>query len=708
VEIINIIRQIAEGMNRAHENGIIHRDLKPANIIITSDGTVKIVDFGLAVSSGATRLTKSGASVGTLAYMSPEQVGGEEITAATDIWALGVMIYEMMEGVSPFESEHQAGIVYGIAHRNPDPPILRNEEGSEHFLKTGLQTLCGNSLAKDPAERYGGLTEFLQDLRALETKTLELSGGAFARPAARARRRTFMAMAAVLALVSIWFWWNGSDRRGKEAPSIAVLPLQNISGEESQDFYAKGITGELIVGLGRFQGMRVLSRTSVLQFQGSDKPLPEIAAELGADLILEGTIMRVENQVKITAQLIDASSDELLWADSYSRSTEDVLILQSEIAEVIAREVLREISPEEENLLATARKIDPQVYEFYLRGKQMVEDMSFRQAREYFERAIAVDESFAPAYAGLSGALQLMGQWGWEAPETVYPPAREAATRAKELGGNLPEVHTALATIAYMQDWDWSLADLEFRKAVAATPGGNQPFGAYCLYLLYCQRFEECFTMAQRNIDLDPLNRYNHLILGFCLFFAGEWERAEDHFETMIKRWPDYDWPRKELAWTYTQTGRGALAMPIFEQYSGGLRLDPWIMGAYVDAGRMDEVREFLAEQKSKFLEDGRLERVVGVVIGHQLVGDRDSLVVWQGRMEEVIGEIPHGDIAYDMAAHYSRNGHPQDALRWLEVACDLRAPKMTSLLIDWELDPLRSFPDFDTLVERVGFPTSQ
>ena len=704
-EIVRIIGQIAEGMAKAHENGIVHRDLKPANIIITFDDTVKIVDFGLAVSTGATRLTKTGASVGTLAYMSPEQVNGEEITPRTDIWSLGVMIFEMMEGASPFMAEHQAGIVYGIAHRDPEPPALKSGGEVDEALESKLRAICSRSLIKDPADRYSCLNELLADLRTLGKSTLEMSGRTIKRPRARRKRRAFMALAAVFVVAVIWIGWTLSPGPGQKVPSIAVLPLQNISRDSGQDFFAQGITGELIVGLGRFEGMDVISRTSVMKYQGSDKTLPAIARELGVDLILEGTIQMVDNQVKVTAQLIDAARDKLLWADSYNRSSDDIMILQSEIAGVIARQVLQEISPEQEARLASSRKVDPQVYEFYLRGKQMVEEASFRQAREYFERAIALDSTFAPAYAALSGALQYMGQFGWEAPETIYPPAKEAARKAQELGSDLPEVHTALATVAYMQDWDWELADREFRMAIDASPGGNYPLVDYCLYLLYCKRFEQSFAFAQRNIDLDPLNKYNHLVLGFLLLNAGERDRAETHFKSMMERWPDYDWPVRELAWTYAPTGRAAEAVPLYEKCGDSLNMNPSILGPWVAAGRSDEVRDLLDEQKIIYQEDRMPQMALGIAWGHQILGDRDSVVIWLDRIEAVSKDVTDGNLAYHTAIVYGLMGDPDSGMRWLTRACDLRAPNMTGLLIDWRLDTFRSHPEFVAIVKRVGFP---
>jgi len=710
-EIVEITRQIAEGMDRAHENGIVHRDLKPANIIITSDGTVKIVDFGLAMSTGATRLTKTGSSMGTLAYMSPEQVGGEEVTHSTDIWALGVMIYEMMEGRAPFEADFEAGIVYGIAHRDPDPPVLQDSKGDHELLQKGLRAICGKALEKNPADRYSGLAEMLADLRALGTNTLEMSGGAFMRPAARARRRGFMAMAAVLAVVVLWAGWQYYSGSDQAVPTIAVLPLQNISDDEEQDFYADGITGELIVKLGRIDGMQVISRTSVMQYRDSDKSLPDIAQELGVDLILEGTILRVDDQVKVTAQLIDAASDKLLWADSYNRDVRDILILQGELAKIIAREVLNELSPEQEALLTETRRIDPEVYDFYMRGKQKLEDISYHEARKYFQQAVALDPSFALGHAGLAVALQFMGHWdGWVRSRTeVNALAKQAARKALELDENLPEAHMAMGMVTYLQDWDWAAADKAFQRAIELDPRMRSRLfiEQYSLFLLRLKRFDECFAVAQRGIDLDPLNKFNHLFMGYLLFYNREWERAEAHFKGMLEKWPDHKWAKRELAWTYGAMGRPDLAVPLFEELGDELNFGVDLLGAWLASGREPEVRALLAEEKINYLSDASVHNAVGIARAHQFLDEPDSAFTWLEKIQDVPVEDSNGNWAYDMAVIYSRLGDQEAALHWLNRAVEFRAPFMLSIQLDWDLDGLLDHPGYEAILRKAGFPES-
>ena len=708
-EILDITRQIAEGMDRAHENGIVHRDLKPANIIITSDGTAKIVDFGLAMSTGATRLTKTGSSMGTLAYMSPEQVGGQEITHSTDIWSLGVMIYEMMEGRAPFDSEHQAGIVFGIANRDPEPPVLRNAKDDGELLEQGLRVICGKALAKNPADRYGGLNEMLDDLRALGTNSLEMSGGAFMRPAARARRRAFLALAAVLAVAVLWAGWQYYSGSNQAIPSIAVLPLQNISNDEDQDFYADGITGELIVKLGRVAGMQVISRTSVMQYRDSEKPLPVIARELGVDLILEGTILRVKDQVKVTAQLIDAASDKLVWADSYNRDVQDILILQSELAKIIARQVLHEISPEQEALLTETRRIDPAVYDFYMRGKAKLEITAYHEARQYFEQAIALDPSFAPAYARLAEAYQMMAHWGgWGILRSeANPLAKQAAQKALELDENLPEAHMAMAMVAYLQDWDWAAADKAFKRSIELEPLSGKNLEQYSLYLCYQQRFEEVFEVARRGIELDPLNRYNHLLLGYMMWNARQWEQAVVQFKGTLERWPNYAYAKRELAWTYVSMGRPDLAFPLYEYLDTKPNFDSFYLAAWLASGGEPEVRTFLAERKINYLSEARVHKAVNIARGHFFLDEPDSAVVWLEKINAVSVEKTDGDPAYHMAAIYSMLGDQETGIYWLNRAFDLHASRLLSIQIDWELDGLRDHPGFKAIVRKVGFPES-
>jgi Tfp pilus assembly protein PilF len=417
----------------------------------------------------------------------------------------------------------------------------------------------------------------------------------------------------------------------------------------------------------------------------------------------------VDDQVKVTAQLIDAARDKLVWADSYSRDVRDILILQSELARIIAREVLQEISPEQEAMLTETRRIDPAVYDFYMRGQQKLEDVSYHEARQYFEQAIALDSSFAPAQAGLAVALQMMGHWGgWGLPRAeANLLAKQAAQKALELDENLSDSHAAMAMVAYLQDWDWVAAEKAFQRAIELDPvmRGRDSSEQYSLYLCYSKRFEECLTVVRRGIELDPLNQFNHRQLGYMMFNAGEWEQAEAHFKAMLERWPNYFWAKLELAWTYVVRGRPDLAFPLYEDIDTKPNFDSLYLAAWLASGGEPEVRTFLAERKMNYLSDAEAGKAVGIARGHLFLDEPDSVVTWLEKVEAVTVGDSNGNWAYHMAVIYSMLGDQEKGLHWLDRAVELDAPRVLAIQIDWELDGLRDHPEFAAVVNRVGFP---
>ena len=391
-ETVTLALQIAEGLEEAHEHGIVHRDLKPGNIMVTPKGRAKVLDFGLAKLLRTVEGTRSAETLpevvaGTLPYMAPEQVRGEPVDARSDIFSLGSVVYEMATGRRAFGETAMSRLIDAILHQSVVPPRALNPR-----LSTELERILLKCLEKSPDSRYQSLREFSVDLRRLLSSLTATAAPRPAPLARQARRRTAVwslgtvLVALVLAGLAIGLW-RGRTRSpsGPRAiQSLAVLPLENFSGDPQQEYFADGMTEELITDLGKINRLRVISRTSVMQYKRTRKPIPEIASELAVDAVVEGSILQSQGRVRVTAQLIEARTDRHLWAQRYERETRDVLRLQDEIARAIAREIEVTLTPEEQARLASSLPVDPEANEAYLRGRFELR----KESRDGNERAV--------------------------------------------------------------------------------------------------------------------------------------------------------------------------------------------------------------------------------------------------------------------------------------------------------------------------------
>ena len=566
-EVLTLGMQVAAALEEAHDQGVVHRDLKPGNIGVTPKGQVKVLDFGLAkVLPQAAEvditvsLTETPAMAGTLPYMPPELLRGEPTDTRADIYSLGVVLYEMSTGQRPFREPLASRLTDAILHQLPIAPRTLDPRVSPE-----LERIILKCMEKKQENRYQSAKELRVDLGRLLPST---AGAAPAR-----RRYRFLApvnlwlmaggavaLFAALAVLNI-----GAAREkllGKGiAPrieSIAVLPLENLSGDPQQEYLADGMTETLIAHLAKISSLRVISRTSVMRYKGTNKALPEIARELGADALIEGSVMRSGSRIRITAQLIYAPSDKHLWGESYERDLSDVLVLQSEVARAIAHEIKIKLTPQDQTRLATARPVNSEAYEFYLKGRYYWNKMSgdaVTQAADYFSKAIALDGSYAPVYVGLADCYVRQANLGHLPPSEAYERAKTATLRALEADNGLAEAHASLAVIRADYDWDWEGAETEFRRALELDPKHVNAHQWHAVFLAKMGRFKEAFPEIEIAKELDPLSLPVATSAGTILRYARRYDEAIKELRKAIDLEPSFKFTHVELAEVYELKG---------------------------------------------------------------------------------------------------------------------------------------------------------
>jgi eukaryotic-like serine/threonine-protein kinase len=612
--------QIAEAVAHAHEKGVLHRDLKTANIMVTRAGRVKVLDFGLAkrlaregrpdvTTDASTRATDPGRVTGTLAYMAPEQLRGQPASAASDVWALGVVLYEMAAGRRPFDGQTGFEVASAILEQRPHPVPDR--------VPAGLQAVLDRCLAKEPLHRYqnaGELDAALEAARAGDTTAAQPAAPVTEPHRPRWQRLAGWSAAALAALVVLALAYSSSvfnwARRPATTPriaSIAVLPLENLSGNPDEEFFAGGMQDGLITELARLRALdRVIERRSTRRFAGTTQPVSEIAAALGVDVVLTGSVLRVGDRVQMTAQLIDAATDRHLWADRFERDVRDVLSIQSDVVQAVATAIGLDLTAEERQRWATARPVDPATYEAYLRGMHLL--ARGRGGRADRQRGLAIlqeaidrDPGNAHAYAGLALGYVTFGH-GPMADADAWPRARAAALRAVTLDPNLAEAHSALAETRMYYEWDWAGAEQSFLRANELNPNLAMNHYHYSWYLALFSRWEEAIAEHKRAQELDPLTPQHTAYLGALYLYQDRFEEAIAEARKAIAFAPDAPAAWGVLAAGLAATGQLEEAEAAINK---GASINPAVLGFeramfYAAHGRLDEARADVAKLEAQ------------------------------------------------------------------------------------------------------------
>ena len=630
-EAVNVAVQIAEGLREAHERGVIHRDIKPGNIMLTQKGLVKIMDFGLAKISWGEDITRTATTVGTVAYMSPEQASGLKVDHRTDIWALGCILYEMLAGRRAFKGDHDRAVIHAIMYEEAQPVSMLREN-----IPGDLEAVLRKCLQKDPQNRYRDAAGLLEALR----------------PVSR---------------------FQSAAEAGR--PSIAVLPFVDMSPQKDQEYFCDGIAEELINALTHIRDFRVVARTSAFAFKGKTLDVREIGRALNVDTILEGSIRKAGNRLRITAQLISIKDGYHIWSEKYDREMEDIFAIQDEISAAIVNRLKIKLLAGEEAAMRKRHTGDPEAYNLYLKGLYFANKPSreaLHKALDCFSQAIAIDPNFALAYAETGGVYANLGILGLTAPTAMYPKARAAVDKALELDDNLAEAHAQAAKIGFYYEWDWPAVERSFSRNFALKPGNAAAHADYAWFCLARMRFAEAVREIKRAQDLDPLMPLYYVFSVGIHGVVGKPDEAIEEFHKAI----ELD-PGNGLAYFHLGT-------------------------VYMQKRMLDQAISALNRSRELAAYGGWAESCLGIVYLHLGERERAELIL-QDLLEQ---KKRHYMSAVTIGFLCGALGHYDQAFELLEEGIKERDSIIPLLNLYADMGSLRKDARFGALLERLNLPT--
>jgi len=684
-EAIAYAIQIGEALQEAHSKGIVHRDVKAENIMLNAKNQIKVMDFGLAKLKGSLKLTKESSTVGTLAYMAPEQIQGGEADARSDIFSFGVVLFEMLTGQMPFRGEHDAAIMYSILNEEPDSVLKYRSD-----LQGDLERIIRRALEKDPGDRYQHIDDMLSELRRLQKQTSRISrpvesqttGATGTLPELKTANKQgktkvlygSIAIGLVILAGAVYYFTSESS---SSFDSLAVLPFVNSGGDPTTEYLSDGMTESIINSLTRIPQLRVVPRSTVFRFKGKDVDPQEVGTSLNVSAVLAGRVLQRDNELNIQLDLIDIRTQSQVWGKQYRRDVNDVIPLQEEIVSDVSERLQLSLSGQTRESLAKRITDNPEAFKLYLQGRyfwQKRKGAELYKAIDYFNQAIALDPGFALAYAGLADCYVLLEQYAGQPWRENAPLAENAVRKALELDRSLGEAHVTLAFIRGAA-WDWEGAEKEYRTAIELSPNYPTVYHWYGLMQGHQNRREEWFETIQKAVALDPLSPVILINMGIA-----------------------YDQCKGDMK---TAT----------EYFRKALELDAGFAPAYHQMGRM-QVRRGM-------LEEGLANLQKGVDLSSRASENLASLGHCLGRMgrrreaTRILDELKglyaqKKTAAYNVARVYAGLKERDRVIEWLQRDYEDHSMWMGWLGLDFEWDEYRSDPGMQVILKSVGLSESR
>ena len=682
-ELLTYAVHIGEALSEAHSKGIVHRDVKAENIMVSTKNQIKVMDFGLAKLKGSLKLTRTSSTVGTLAYMAPEQIQGGEVDARSDIFSFGIVLFEMLTGKTPFRGEHEAAMMYSILNEDPESVLKYRPDLSPEFDR-----IIHRALEKEPEDRYQSVADMVSELRREQKKSSRVTRPSVAEtsslhppssyeqskvaPTSLVRKKPIVLTAAgILLIIGAVLLYLFFSRQEQAIDSLAVLPFENIGASSEQEYLADGVTESIINNLTKISSLRVVPRSTVFRFKGKEMDIQDIGSKLNVSAVLSGRITHRGQALDVQVDLIDIKRESQLWGNRYESNAADLLTLQERITSDVSSKLGIGLSTETREKLTKRSTDNTQAYQLYLQGRYYWNKRTaaaLERAIDYFNQAIALDSTYALAYSGLADCYIIQSQYSGIPTRITIPETQKAARRALKLDNSLAEAHTTLA-FSYFEEWKYREAEQEFKQALSLNPRYATTYHWYNIMLVRTGRVDEAWPIIQQGRELDPFSQVITLNVGIIPFMRGQFEEALQYFKKTIELDPSF---AIGYAWMGHTNNRLRNYPEAQAQFEKALEL----------SGRSSECIGYLGYFYGK---RGKRE---------------DALKLLKENQERYRAGTGS---AYNIARIYAGLGDKEKALEWLERDFHDKSTWITALSEEYMWDDVRSDPRFIELTKKVG-----